>query len=126
MTGKLPEDFRRLLRQDLRTAGEWALKESFRWIWSYRSVAGAMRFAHDWAEAVARGGLRPMIRAAETVKRHLWGIVSFVEHPITNAATEGGNSMIESLRHSARGLPNFASLRIRVLFHLGRLQLKSS
>jgi transposase len=120
------QDFRRLLRQDLRTAGAWALKENFRRIWSYRSVAGAMRFAHDWAEAVAHAGLRPMIRAAETVKRHLWGIVSFVEHPITNAATEGVNSMIQSLRHSARGLPNFASLRTRVLFHLGRLQLTPS
>lgn len=120
------QDFRRLLRQDLRTARAWALKENFRRIWSYRSVAGAMRFAHDWAEAVAHAGLRPMIKAAETVKRHLWGIVSFVEHPITNAATEGVNSMIESLRHSARGLPNFASLRIRVLFHLGRLQLTPS
>jgi transposase len=85
-----------------------------------------MRFAHDWAEAVAHAGLRPMIKAAETVKRHLWGIVSFVEHPITNAATEGVNSMIESLRHSTRGRPNFASLRIRVLFHLGRLQLTPS
>lgn len=120
------QDFRRLLRRDLRTARAWALKENFRRIWSYRSVAGAMRFAHDWAEAVAHAGLRPMIKAAETVKRHLWGIVSFVEHPITNAATEGVNSMIESLRHSARGLPNFASLRIRVLFHLGRLQLTPS
>ena len=99
-------DFRRLLRQDLRTAKAWALKENFRRIWSYRSVAGAMRFAHDWAGAVAHAGLRPMIKAAETVKRHLWGIAGFVTHPITNAATEGVNSMIQSLRHSARGLPN--------------------
>ena len=58
------------------------------------------------------------------VKRHLWGIVSFVRHPIANAATEGINSMIQSLRHAARGLPNFASFRNRVLFHLGQLSLK--
>ena len=119
-------DFRRLLRQDLRTAKAWALKENFRRIWSYRSVAGAMRLAQDWAGAVAHAGLRPMIKAAETVKHHLRGIAGFVTHPITNAATEGVNSMIQSLRHSARGLPNFASLRTRVLFHLGGLQLKPS
>ena len=65
-----------------------------------------------------------MIKSAETVKQHLWGIAGFVTHPITNAATEGVNSMIQSLRHSARGLPNFASPRTRVLFHLGGLQLK--
>jgi transposase len=119
-------DFRRLLRQGLRTAKAWALKENFRRIWSYRNVAGAMRFAHDWARALAHAGLRPIIKEAETVKRHLWGIAGFVTHPIANAATEGVNSMIQSLRHSARGLPNFASLRTRVLFHLGGLQLKPS
>jgi hypothetical protein len=32
----------------------------------------------------------------------------------------GGNSMIQSLRLSARGLPNSALPRTRVLFHLGR------
>jgi transposase len=119
-------DFRRLLRQDLRTAKAWALKENFRRIWSYRSVAGAMRLAQDWAGAVAHAGLRPMIKAAETVKRHLRGIAGFVTHPITNAATEGVNSMIQSLRHSDCGLPNFASLRTRGLFHPGGLQLKPS
>jgi transposase len=124
MRRKEVQDFRRLLRQDLKTAMAWALKENFRRIWSFRSVARAMRFAHDWAEAVARSGLKPMMRAAETIKRHLWGIVSYVQYPITNAATEGVNSMIQSLKHSARGLPKFASLRTRVLFHLGKLDLK--
>ena len=115
---------RTLLNEDLRTGKAWALKENFRRMWEYRQTGSAMRFAHERADAVAATGIAPMMKAAETVMRHLWGIVSFVRHPITNAATEGINSMIQSLRHAARGLPNFASFRNRVLFHLGQLSLK--
>lgn len=116
--------FRALLDEDLRTGKAWALKENFRRIWEYRQTGSAMRYAHKWADAVEATGIAAMKKAAETVKRHLWGIVSFVRHPITNAATEGINAMIQTLRHAARGLPNFASFRNRVLFHLGQLNLK--
>ena len=118
--------FRALLDEDLRTGKAWALKENFRRIWEYRQTGSAMRYAHKWADAVEATGIAAMKKAAETVKRHLWGIVSFVRHPITNAATEGINSMIQSLRHAARGLPNFASFRNRVLFYLGQLDLKQA
>jgi len=64
-----------------------------------------------------------MIKASETMKRQLCCIVSFVEHPITNAETEAGDSMIQSARRTVRELPNFASRRTRVLFQLGTLQL---
>jgi transposase len=96
------QDFHRRLRQDLQTAKAWTSNEIFRHIRSLPSVSGAMRFANDWAEAVAHSGLRPMNSAAETVKRHLWNIAGFVTHPITNAATEGGHSLFQSLRRSAR------------------------
>ncbi|MEM6912223.1 MAG: transposase, partial [Verrucomicrobiota bacterium] len=36
---------------------------------------------------------------------------------------EGINSKIQMLKSNARGLPNFRSLRTRVLFHCGRLDL---
>jgi hypothetical protein len=52
-------------------------------------VAEAVQFSHDWAETTALAGLRPLIKVEGNVKRHLWGILSFVKHPITNAATEG-------------------------------------
>jgi len=48
-----------------------------------------MRFAHDWAGAVAHAGLRPMIKAAEIVNCHLSGIAGLAAHPATNAVTEG-------------------------------------
>lgn len=120
------KNFRRLLPQDPRTAKAWASKEIFQRIGSHPSVSGAMRFANDWAEAVAPAGIRPMIRAAETVKHHLWGIAGSVRNPITTAAGEGAHSTIQGIGNNARELPNSASPSTSVRFHPCRLQLKPS
>ncbi|MES2706617.1 MAG: transposase, partial [Verrucomicrobiota bacterium] len=71
-------------------------------------------------------GPSPLAQAADMIDKHAGGILSYLMHPITNAAAEGINSVIQSLKHAARGLPRFESLRIRVLFFLGKLDLKST
>jgi transposase len=65
-----------------------------------------------------------MKKVADLVDRHAEGLLNFIHHPITNAASEGINSTIQSLKHAARGLVNFKSLRIRILFFLGKLNLR--
>ena len=47
-----------------------------------------------------------------------------IRHRITNAASEGLNSRIQSIKSAARGFRSFANYRIRILFHCGRLDLK--
>ena len=68
------------------------------------------------------------------IEKRAEGILNYLMHPIclrlsplrsgSNAAAEGINSVIQSLKHAARGLPRFESLRIRVRFFLGKLDLK--
>jgi transposase len=124
--GQKAQDFHWPLRQDLQKARASAIKENFRQNGSHPSVSGAIRLANDWTGAVANAGLRPMIKTAETVKRHPRGIAGSVTHPITTAAGEGAHSMFQSLRHSARGLPNSAALNTSVRFHTGRFHFKPS
>jgi transposase len=98
--------FRSLLIQDLQTGTAWALKENFDRFWSYTSQA------------------TPLAKAADPIEKHVEGIMNYLMHPITNAAAEGINSIIQNLKHAARGLPRFESFRTRVLFFLGKLDLK--
>ena len=42
---------------------------------------------------------------------------------ITNAAAEGFNSIIQTLKANARGFRSFDNFRIRILFFCGKLDL---
>ena len=116
--------FRSLLVQDLQTGTAWALKENFDRFWKYTSLAWAMKFLWDWVETARTTQLTPLAKVADMIDKHAKGILNYLMHPITNAAAEGINSVIQSIKHAARGLPRFESFRIRVLFFLGKLDLK--
>jgi transposase len=120
---KAAREFRALLVQDLQTGTAWALKENFDHFWSYRQWGRACRFMDQWMETVFASGLGPLAKAAEMIGRHAEGILNYIYHRITNAASEGINSTIQSLKHAARGLPVFKTFRTRVLFFLGKLDL---
>jgi transposase len=120
---KASREFRALLVEDLQTGTAWALKENFDRFWSYRQWGRACRFVDQWMETVFATGLRPLEKAAEIIGQHAEGILNFIFHRITNAASEGINATIQSLKHAARGLPVFKTFRTRVLFFLGKLNL---
>ena len=124
LCGKAAAEFRSLLVQDLQTGTAWALKENFDRFWKYTSLAWAIKFLWDWVETARATELTPLVRAADMIDRHAEGILNYLMHPITNAAAEGINSIIQNLKHAARGLPRFESFRTRVLFFLGNLDLK--
>lgn len=57
------------------------------------------------------------------LKRHLDNLLTYLEHRITNAVTEGLNSKIQGLKAAARGFRNFRNYRTRILFFCGKLDL---
>jgi transposase len=68
--------------------------------------------------------LRPVIKVAKMLKRHLSSLLSYFRHRITNATSEGFNSVIQALRYAARGFRSFQNYRTRILFFCGRLNLR--
>ena len=124
MRQKASREFRALLVQDLQTGTAWALKENFDKFWKYHQWTRAARFLDHWVQTVFTAGLKPLEKAAEMIGIHSAGILDYIYHRITNAASEGINSTIQSLKHAARGLPSFKTFRIRILFFLGKLDLK--
>jgi transposase len=116
--------FRKLLNDDLETATAWSLKENFRRFWSHQSWSRGCSFLDRWVEAARDTGLKPMAKLADMIDKHAEGLLNYIHHNITNGALEGINSTIQSLKHLARGLPSFKSLRIRILFFLGKLDMR--
>ncbi len=58
------------------------------------------------------------------LKRHLPNLLSYFRYRITNATSEGFNSVTQALKYAARGCCAFANYRTRILFYCGRLELR--
>ena len=57
------------------------------------------------------------------LKSHFPEVLNYITHRITNAASEGLNSIIQLVKANARGLPNFQNFRTRILFFCGKLDM---
>jgi transposase len=116
--------FQSLKDSELKTSRAWAIKEQFRWFWEYTYAGNAKKFFDRWYGWAARSRLTPIIETARMIKTHLPNILTYFHHRITNAASEGFNSRIQSIKASARGFHAFENYRTRILFHCGKLDLK--
>jgi len=115
--------FQSLYNANLETSKAWRLKESFSGFWDYISIGAARKFFEDWSKQVNRSKLKPMKKVAQMLQNRFQGLLNYLKHRITNAASEGMNSLIAKIIANARGLRSFPMLRVRVLFFLGKLDL---
>jgi transposase len=115
--------FDRIKHGKLKTARAWALKESLREMWNYRSVASAKRFWDRWYFWATHSRLPPMIEKAKLIARHLPNILTYFTHRVTNAVAEGLNSKIATVQKRACGFRNRDNFKIAVYFHCGGLDL---
>jgi transposase len=104
-----------------RTSRAWRLKETFGGFWQHCFGGAARKFFGDWLSQVTRSGLTPMNKVAEMFVRHLPGLLNYLKHRATNAASEGINSQNARIIANACGISCFENLRTRVLFFLGKL-----
>jgi transposase len=116
-------EFAQLKDRHLKVARAWAVKELFSTFWNYQKESLARRFFEDWYGWVSRSQLKPVVEVAQMLQRHLENLLTYIEHPITNAVTEGLNSKIQNLKAAARGFRNFQNYRTRILFFCGKLDL---
>jgi transposase len=108
----------------LKTARAWAIKEEFRWFWRHVYSTSAEQFFNRWYAWGARCRLRPVVKVAKMLKRHLPNLLSYFLYRITNATSEGFNSVIQAFKYAARGFRSFKNYRTRILFFCGKLDLK--
>ena len=66
---KYQEAFARVRDQNLRTSRAWAIKETLRELWFYRSVGWARKFFRKWYDWAARSKLQPVREVAAILLR---------------------------------------------------------
>jgi transposase len=79
----------------------YLLKETFLDIFTYTSPHYARRAAEAWIAWAHRSRLAPFVRLARTVRKHLDGILAFIDSRPTNARLEGMNNKARLISHRA-------------------------
>jgi transposase len=92
------EWFEELKRAHLQTGRAWAIKEALRDLWSYQRKGWALRHWKFWYYWATHSRLKPVVDAARTVERHLDNVLTYLDHRITNATSEGLNSKIQTIK----------------------------
>jgi transposase len=123
LPAKHRQRFEALRDSQLNTGRAWAIKESLRALWHYRSGTWGRKFWRQWYFWAMHSQLTPIIDAARTVHRHIDGILNYFDHRMTNAASEGMNSRIQRIRQMACGHCNRRNFKTAIYFHLGGLDL---
>lgn len=81
----------------------YLLKETFLDVFTYRSPYHARRALTAWLAWAQRCRLPPFVRLARTVRKHLEGILAFIDSRLTNARLEGTNNKVRLISHRAFG-----------------------
>lgn len=92
------ERFAALRALHLKTGRAWAINESLRDLWAYRSKRWALRHWKRWYFWATHSRLRSVVKVARMIQRHLDNVMTYFEHRITNATSEGLNSKIQTIK----------------------------
>jgi transposase len=117
------DEFDILRRKELKVARAWAIKESLRRLWHYVYPASGWKFWKRWYFWATHSRLEPIRKAAETVRRHINNILTYYQHPVTNAMSEGLNSKIQKIKSMACGFRNIENFKTAIYFRCGGLDL---
>jgi transposase len=99
-------NFQDLRQSALKTARAWALKETAMTMFLYRYEGAARNFFRRCYAWASRSRLEPMAEAARMLKKRLDNILTYLKHPITNAASESLNAKVQWVKYTARGFRN--------------------
>lgn len=100
---KMAERFAFLRECNLKTARAWAIKESLRELWDYRRRGWAELFWKRWYFWATHSRLQPVKKVARMMHTHLENVLTYFEHRITNAVSEGLNSKIQTVKKTLTG-----------------------
>ncbi len=107
----------------LKTARAWAIKEMAAQLWHYVSRSWAEKGWKRLLKWMFRSRLKPMVKVARTIRRHLWGIINAIVLRVSNSKAESMNSRIQKIKARSHGFRNRERFRNAIYFHLGGLDL---
>jgi transposase len=123
LTEQQRQRFDRAYHRHLATSKAWGYKEMLRELWDHSTVASAKAWFTQWYRRVIHTKLKPLKKVARTIRERIDNVVSYCQHPITNAVAEGINSKVQSIKRRVGGFRNKQNYMTAIFFYCGGLEL---
>jgi transposase len=118
------DEFNTLMRQELKVGRAWAVKEALCRLWHYVYPTSGWKFWKRWYFWATHSRLQPIQKAAETIRRHIDNILTYYQHPVINAMSQGLNSQIQKITSMAFGFfRDTEHFKTAIYFHCMGLDL---
>ena len=103
LTDKQSDRLGSLEKLNLKINRAYLLKESFRHLWSYKTMGWASKYLNKWFWWATHSRLKPMRDFAWMIRRHEDNILSYFKLPIHNGTVEGLNNKAKVVSRRAYG-----------------------
>jgi transposase len=99
----------------------YRLKELFNDFWKLITEEEASGYLAYWCDEAEESGIKPFIKAANTIKAHWSGVINYFQSKLNNGILEGINSKIQLAKKRARGYRNIDNFINMIYFVAGKL-----
>lgn len=103
LTERQREQLNDITTRNAALAEAYRLKETFRDFYRQPDLASATGFLKGWIAVAEQSAIKPMVKAAKTLRNRGKGILRWFISHLTNAVMEGLNSLLQAAKRKARG-----------------------
>ena len=113
--GKARQALNDLLTFSKKLAKAHLLKESFRYIWSYRSKTWARKFFKAWVKDLRWTRLKPYFKFAKMVENHLDGILACCDIRVPLGTVEATNLHAKNVIRKGTGYQDKEYMKLKII-----------
>jgi transposase len=124
LTNEESRSLREVTRANQRIYRGYLLKESLLKIYQYVNEGAAETWLKRVIGWAARSRLKPFVRVAKTLRKHLRSILAYVREGFSNAILEATNRHLRMLNARAYGFRSAAALIAMAFLHRGNLDIE--
>ncbi len=103
-----------ILAMNARLTTIYWLKDLLAHIWDYYYPGWAMKMLAEWCEVARQDGHSALVKFAEMLERHEYGIISHCKHQIHTSKLEGVNNKIKVIKRIAYGFHDLDYFALKV------------
>ncbi len=103
LTDRQRQQLTEITNRNAALAEAYRMKETFRDLYRQTDLRAATGFLKAWLTVAMHSQLKPIVKAAKTIRARAKGILRWYTSHLTNAVMEGLNSLLQAAKRKARG-----------------------